>query len=351
VLALALVGCSARDDEPPVVAPPVIDAPVSAPVVVDKPRPKWTFAVLSDLHLPNYFTRTVDRTVAALIEEGVRFVVITGDHTNGSPLDGPRRRDPWWAAVATALRPLREAGIAVLPVAGNHDSYLPAQREGYAMTFDRAWAKPLVVNDAGESALARWPFSYSVDVDGVHLSLAHIVATRLDPGVAKWLAADLEGAKQAKHRIVFAHNPLSSVIWSPAKPFVEQLGGILDRGKVEMFVGGHEHVVWDEMVALPSSRLRQVIAGCASGYYDYAPSEPSKLRARCTPVVRPGLREPMRCQMPNGGAFELARGRKNRHLQHYKNAFVLIDVDGADLRVRPMTVDAAGALQPFYLPD
>ena len=350
MLALALAGCSSEDG---LSAHDV--APVEPPKLVDKHEPTptaWTFAVLSDLHLPNVATATVDRTVAALVERKVRFVVITGDHTNGSLFDGPRRKDAWWSAVARALQPLREAGIPVLPVAGNHDSYLPAQRAGYAATFDPSWAKPLAIVEHGDTPLTRWPFSYSVDVDGVHLALAHIVATRLDPAIGRWLERDLAAARTARHRIAAAHVPLSSVIWSPTKPFVAQLGGILERGQVEMFVGGHEHVVWDEPVALPGGgALRQVLAGCASGYYDYAPSEASKIRARCVPVIRLGQREPMRCKMPNGGAFEIARGRKNRHLQHHRNAFLLVDVAGESLRVRPMTVDSAGRVQPFYLPD
>ncbi len=320
---------------------------------VEHPRSAsaWTFAVLSDLHLPNFHAATVDRTVAALIERQVRFVVITGDHTNGSGLDGPGRRDAWWDALARALGPLRDAGIPVLPVAGNHDSYLPVQRASYARTFDASWAKPLAVRDLGADMLSRWPFSYSVDVDGVHLALAHVVATRLDATVAAGLAKDLELARDARHRIVFGHVPLSSVVLPPSKTFVAQLGGILDRARVGFYIAGHEHLVWDEDVALPGGKLRQVLVGCAAGYYDYAPSEPSKIRARCLPVKRPGLREPMRCKMPNGGAFEIARGRKNRHIQHYKNAFVLIDVDGDQVRVNPMTVDGAGRMQPFYLPD
>ncbi len=353
VALVVVTACSSTNDPACDVTPVRDAAPQRDAVLQEAPRaPAWTFAVLSDLHLPNYFTTTVDRTVAALVESKVRFVVITGDHTNGSPFDGPLRKDTWWAALARALQPLREAGIPVLPVAGNHDSYLPVQRAGYAATFDPSWAKPLAIVEHGDTQLTRWPFSYSVDVDGVHLSLAHIVASKLDPAIARWLEADLATAGAAKHRIAAAHVPLSSVILSPAKPFVAQLGGILERGKVEMFLAGHEHVVWDENVVLPSGgSLRQVLAGCASGYYDYAPGEPSKLRARCVPVTRPGQREPMRCEMPNGGAFEIARGRKNRHIQHYKSAFVLVDVEGDELRVRPMTVDSAGRLQPFYLPD
>ncbi len=359
------MACSSNGDETSTGGEPLRDEPSVRDA--DLPRPlepttkardaqaspdAWTFAVLSDLHLPNYFTSTVDHLVAELIALKVRFVVITGDHTNGSPLDGPGRRDKWWAALSSALKPLRDAGIPVLPVAGNHDSYLPVQRDSYASTFDRSWANGVTINDTGTGKLARWPFSYSVDVDGLHLALAHVVSSKLDPEVAAWLAADLDGASRAQHRIAFGHVPLSSVIWSPSRVFVEQLGTILERGKVSLYATGHEHVVWDEDVALPGgAKLRQVLVGCASGYYDYAPSEPSKIRAQCVPVVRPGQREPMRCKMPNGGAFEIARGRKNRHIQHYKNAFVLVDVDAEQLRIRPMTVDAAGHAKPFYLPD
>jgi hypothetical protein len=369
-VALVLLLACADTDQPS-------DSPVSLPVPakIDTPKPDakpkaepsatpqpsstpWSFAVLSDLHLPNYRRVTVDQTIAALIEMKVRFVVVTGDHTNGSAIDGPVRIakfGAWWEAVTTALRPLRAAGIPVLPVAGNHDAYLAHQRDSYAAAFaDLAqWAKPFTVRaPTGEGQVVRPPFTYSVDVDGTHLSLIHVVKSQLEPDVATWLAADLEAAKDARHRFVFAHVPLSSVIWSPARNYVAHLGGILERGKVSLFAAGHEHVVWDEDVALPNGgKLRQLIVGCASGYYDYAPSEPSKVRANCVPIKAEGKREPMKCKMPNGGEFQIARGRKNRHLQHYTNAFMVITVDGDQVRARPMTVDANGKLHPFYLDE
>src|SRR5690242_11669258 len=90
---------------------------------------RWSFAVLSDLHLPNPRSAVIEREVAALIAMGVRFVVVTGDHTNGSAVVDHRQRrvNAWWASVTGALAPLRDAGIAVLPIAGNHDTYLAWQ--------------------------------------------------------------------------------------------------------------------------------------------------------------------------------------------------------------------------------
>jgi predicted phosphodiesterase len=365
VASMALVSCQTGMEEPAPPPPPdtkppppVAAKPAEQPDAGPKPT-TWTFAVMSDLHLPNYKLATVNKTVAALVAMHPRFVVITGDHTNGGALDGPlraRHAPMWWKTITQALQPLRTAGIPVLPVAGNHDNYLAWHREGYATAFadlDK-WAAPLVVKAHAQDAKlspARAPFSYSVDVDDVHLSLTHVVAQHLERDVAAWLVDDLAAAASAKHRLVFGHVPMSSVIQPPSRTFIAKFGAILEAGHVEMYIAGHEHIVWDENVQLPAgSILRQVIVGCSSGFYDFAPNDASKRRAGCTPTVRAGVRDPIRCKMPNGGGeFVLARGRKNRQIQHYKNSFTIFTVDGDKISPRPMTVDDQGHLLPFYL--
>jgi 3',5'-cyclic AMP phosphodiesterase CpdA len=346
------------DPEPPLLTRPVEQAPSpAAPEPTSRPAPPpWTFVVMSDLHLPNYKAAVVQQTVAALIAMHPRAVVITGDHTNGSITDvaSSPKTAYWWKTVLAALQPLRDAGIPVLPIAGNHDSYLDWQRRRYAGAFVDldAWAAPLhITAQHTGSSVSRAPFSYSVDIDGVHLSLVHIVAQWLDHDVASWLAADLAAAADAKHRIVFGHVPLSSVIRPPNRAFVASLGTILEHGHAEMYVAGHEHVVWDDEVALPDGgKLRQLLVGCSSGFYDFAPSELSRNRARCVKVALSGQRDPMRCAMPNGGGeFVLARGRKNRELEHYTNSFTVFTVDGDTIEAQPMTIDDRGRPHPFYL--
>jgi hypothetical protein len=311
---------------------------------------QWSFAVLSDLHLPNPRSAVIDREVAALIAMGVRFVVVTGDHTNGSAgIDHRQRRvAAWWASVTSALAPLRDAGIPVLPIAGNHDTYLAWQREGFEQAFgDLArWAAPLEPHPAGGRGFARAPYSYSVDVDGVHLALANVVTQSVDRDVAAWLTDDLAAAKDARLRIVFGHVPLFSVVQRPARRFVDQLGTILARGSADLYVAGHEHVTWDETFEIGAGNaLRQVTVGCASGFYVFAPSKAARARAGCE-ASGPGR---SRCTMPNGGPFELVRDRSQRMIEHDSATFTVFTVTGDGIQVTPMTVDAQGEPLAFYL--
>ncbi len=345
------------DDEQPLIAiePTVstdaVREPLSELVPGAASPQQWSFAVISDLHLPNPRSGTIDREVAALIGMGVRFVVVTGDDTNGSAVVDHRRGrvNAWWASVTSALAPFRDAGIPVLPIAGNHDTYLPWQREGYEAAFgdlDR-WTAPLEVHPAEGRGFARAPYSYSVDVDGVHLALANVVDQSVDRDVASWLTDDLAAAQNARVRIVFGHVPLFSVVQRPARGFVDQLGGILARGHAEFYVAGHEHVTWDETFPIGAGELvRQVTVGCASGFYVFAPSKAARARAGCEASGAPGRSS---CMMPNGGRFELVRDRSKRMIEHDSATFTVFTVTNDDIQVTPMALDDDGEARAFYL--
>lgn len=314
------------------------------------PQP-WSFAVLSDLHLPNPRAAMVDRAIQALIAMHVRLVIVTGDHTNGSDKVDHRvgRLKAWWAAVTNALEPLHDAGIAVLPIAGNHDTYLSWQREGYEHAFAdlEGWAAPFRLNRGTGRGVARAPYSYSLDVDGVHFALAHVVDQAVDREVASWLTDDLAAAASARLRFVFGHVPLFSVIRRPAQQFVDRFGPILETGHADFYVAGHEHVAWDETFTLRSGApLRQVTVGCASGFYVFPPSRAAQQHAACE---RHGASGPLSCTMPNGGPFELVRDRSQHLVEHDANTFTVFTVTGDDVQVTPMTVDVDGHLHAFYL--
>lgn len=323
-----------------------------ASLVVGPSTPEpWSFAVLSDLHLPNPRAELVDQTIQALIAMHVRLVIVTGDHTNGADkVDHRRGRvKAWWAAVTDALEPLHDAGIAVLPIAGNHDTYLSWQREGYEQAFGdlERWAAPFRLNRDTGWGVARAPYSYSLDVDGVHFALANIVDQAIDRDVSGWLINDLAAAASARLRFVFGHVPLFSVIRRPAQQFVDRMGPILEHGRADFYVAGHEHVTWDETFTLRSGDpLRQVTVGCASGFYVFPPSRAAQRRAACE---RHGASGPLSCTMPNGGRFELVRDRSQHMVEHDVNTFTVFTVTGDDVQVTPMTVDADGQPHAFYL--
>jgi predicted phosphodiesterase len=335
----------------PMVSTDAVREPLAGLAAAPANPKQWRFAVLSDLHLPNPRSAVIDREVAALIAMKVRFVVVTGDHTNGASVVDHRRGrvNAWWSSVTGVLAPLRDAGIPVLPIAGNHDTYLPWQREGYEAAFGDLdhWAAPLELHRAEGHGFARAPYSYSVDVDGVHLALANIVDQSVDREVSAWLTDDLATAANARLRFVFGHVPLFSVVKRPPHGFVEQLGGILARGKVDFYVAGHEHVTWDETFAVGAGELlRQVTVGCASGFYVFAPAKAARTRAACEPSGPHGR---LRCTMPNGGQFEIVRDRSQRMIEHDSATFAVFAVTGDHVQVTPMTVDDDGEARAFYL--
>lgn len=335
----------------PTVATLAAREPLSSLILGPSAPEPWRFAVISDLHLPNPRAATVERTIQALIAMHVRLVVVAGDHTNGSDkVDRRRGRvKAWWAAVTEALEPLHQAGIAVLPIAGNHDTYLSWQREGYEQAFAdlERWAAPLRLNRGTGRGVAAAPYSYSVDVDGVHFALAHVVDQAIDRDVAGWLTDDLAAAASARLRFVFGHVPLFSVVRRPAQHFVDRFGPILEAGRADFYVAGHEHVAWDETFTLRSGApLRQVTVGCASGFYVFPPSSSAQQHAACERHAASG---PLSCAMPNGGPFELVRDRGQHMVEHDANTFTVFTVAGDDVQVTPMTVDVDGSPHAFYL--
>lgn len=330
----------------------------------------WTFVVISDLHQPDRATADprIEALVRAVIAERPRLVVITGDSTNGNPTDGPRRvraAARWWRALLAQLEPLRDAGIPVLPVAGNHDAYKPGHRAAYADAWSDldAWADPLELIGARQPALPgddvaldAAPFSYGVRVDGVHLALAHVVSQRLAPEVEAWLAADLAAAADADLRIVFGHVPMASVMSTPRREFVDQLGGLLAAHNATIYVAGHEHLVWDEDHEVPGGVVRQVLVGTGSGSYNYGPGGRAMKRAGCSPTdpgpSRWGPR--FRCRVPrSGAAFALHDNRwgGERLIQHAKQTYTVFTVDGTTVHARPVALTADGEAVAFDLAD
>jgi hypothetical protein len=339
--------------------PPSWQAAVAPlPALPMPPPPPMTFAVLSDLHVSAFSNDqpppAAVRMVAAVAAAHPRLVVITGDFTNGTITDSPGQvnfRVHAFRAIRRLLLPLRAAGIPVLPVAGNHDAYLDGQRRLYAQAFADLdqWAAPLEIEGKkqpadGKPAIDAAPFSYAVDVDGVHLSLGHIVDQHVDPRFGAWLTDDLARAKRARLRLVFGHVPVSSVITPPSKHFLATLGAIFAAGAVDAYIAGHEHITWDEMIELPGHvPMRQILVGTATGRYDYGPTKEEMARAGC---VREGARE--ECHIPlSGTPFEMRPNSHKKWIEDQRATLTLITIDGKTITATPVGVSPRGDLEPF----
>jgi len=294
-----------------------------------------TIAVLGDVHVttgsavPEAFTSVV-RAVSALRP---RCVVLCGDATSGNPDDGYPidRVRLWWHAFQGALAPLRASGTPVLVIAGNHDFYTRAHGDGYREAWAElaAWASPLSVAGAP-------PLSYSCEVDGFHLSLAHVIDQDIADDVARWLAADLAAAAAAKARICFGHVPLVSAMGHSSTSFGAQLGGLLAAGRATLYLSGHEHLVWDEELKVPGGMVRQVIVGTPGASYTY-PLRPDLVERYCTGA---------RGTLPGSGvvfALDPATGHQVQQV-----AFILLECeDSGAVRVRPMALDKDGSAMDF----
>ena len=337
---------------------PTLPAIAIVPAIpIPTPRP-LTFAVLSDLHISaskdDALPPSAARMIAAVVAAHPRFVVITGDFTNGTNTDAPgqvRFRVHAWRAIRRMLLPLRAAGIPVLPVAGNHDSYLDGQRRLYAQAFADldAWAAPFAIEGRhqpkdGAPALDAAPFCYGVDVDGVHLALGHVVDQHVDNRFAAWLASDLAAAKDARLRLVFGHVPVWSIITRPNQRFAAVLGALFVAGHVDAYVAGHEHLAWDELVTLPGGRaLRQILVGTATGRYDYGPNRIEMQHAGC---VKQGAKE--ECHLPLGGEpFEMRANSHRSWIESQRATLTMITIDGTEISATPVAVDKQGRLERF----
>ena len=300
------------------------------------------FVVISDIHvLQPKNLPPVPKAMHGLIRQIVRlrpgFVAITGDFTNGGKRDrfGSRGVERWWSNVHKILQPLRAAGIPVLPLPGNHD----LAREKHVLAYKKAWAdlnkwaSPLVPK-------GKPPMYYSVNIDGVHLSLMDFARKETPPRMFKWLQADLAAAGKARMRLAFGHLPLRSTISRRRglKGVFKKLADVLVGGGVTAYFAGHEHVIWDEMVSPDADgkrSVRQVTCGVAGAPYRYG------LSAR---LFTKHCKKNRWCVWPNNGRhFRVTR--KHRRLPD-PISFIVGEVRGRKLTIVPHVLKS-GRMVPY----
>lgn len=297
----------------------------------------WSAVILSDIHV--YKDGTVERNflelVNCLVPLRPKFVVITGDSTNGNKSDGVSKEKAalWWRSLKASLMPLTQAGAQLFPVAGNHDYYDPVHQRAYK----EAWAEPL--KRQSQALEGNPPLHYSFEYEGVHFAFAHVIAQSLQPTVREWLEKDLSHAKNAKARFVFGHVPFSTVLGEKVpKKFMSELGELLASHNVDAYVAGHEHLVWDETFhfsghfsgqfsgQFSGAAVRQVIIGTASASYNF-PISKRVYEKHCTGA---------QCRMPTTGNPVSLVSEQSR-LQSNERTFAMIHADRNGTRLELMT--------------
>ncbi len=295
----------------------------------------FRFVILGDIHVSTrgQVADAFHHVVQRVVERAPRCVVLAGDMTSGNPDDGRRLEtvQGWWEALDGALAPFAEAGIPVLPVAGNHDHYTDAHRDGY----DRAWAD--LVDRVGPLSLSgQPPRNYSVRLDGLHLALAQIVDQGIAPDVERWLIDDLAAAGDADLRLVVGHVPLRSAMGRTNSAFERRLAGLLIDYDVACYFAGHEHLAWDIGLDVGAGSVRQIIVGTPGARYTFP------LRG---PLVRSFCRG-ARGWMPwSRLAFDVAAGTGD---QTHKVVFAEVEVLGGQYAVELYAVDHNGRVLPFW---
>ncbi len=304
----------------------------------------WRIAVVSDIHVYNdahtkpFFTQLV----AQLVERHPKVVVVTGDSTSGNEKDtfSLTRARLWWNEVRRQLEPLQKAGVIVLIVAGNHDFYRKPHQTAYLEA-----AKAILDSNPVKPELAgNPPLSYSTTIDGVHLTLLHIVDQVVDKAQLQWLVKDL-AASPAALKFTFGHVPLESVLGHTNRNFKQVYGQAFVDGHVSAYIAGHEHLLWDQALDIEGHPLRQITVGCSSGAYTF-PIRRDVYEANCCDAVTKHACKSRVCRLPYSQlSFKLAS--PITRLQRDEVTFFEVEITGNDYEARPFTLSPEGNIVPF----
>jgi peptidoglycan hydrolase-like protein with peptidoglycan-binding domain len=292
--------------------------------------------VLGDAHIlqTGVPTAAFKQVVATVVQRRPDVVVMIGDMTSGNPEDGASLAlvRTWWSGVQQALAPLKAAGIPILPIAGNHDSYTANHQQGY----QEAWGD-LAAAVAPLRLAGRPPYSYSCQLGDVHLCMVHVIDQDISAEHARFLQSDLAAAS-APVKLVFGHVPAESAMGQTSSSFRQRMAGLLRSGRADAYFCGHEHLYWDELIdASAGQGVRQVIVGTPGAAYVF-PLRQDLVSRYCSGGSG---------TTPNGGVRFAINAQT--HEQTHSVVFVEIVVAQGKFEVIPWTLDGDGRAMNFDL--
>jgi 3',5'-cyclic AMP phosphodiesterase CpdA len=207
-------------------------------------------AVISDLN-GSYgstdYGRPVHAAVRRIVAERPDLVIVTGDMVAGQrvnpKLSAGELAAMWDGFEAAVAGPLRQAGIPMLAVPGNHDASaypgFEAERRAFAAAAE-SWRPDLrFMSDEG------WPFRFAAEVEDVLVVGLDVTVPGLPaPPQMDWLSGML-ATERARHRavLVVGHLPLQPVSQGRERDIIvnEAFQEVLAQGGVAAYLSGHHH--------------------------------------------------------------------------------------------------------------
>ncbi len=184
------------------------------------------FAVYGDVRGGHRVHATI---AASLLSEAIDFVIVTGDMV----LRGSDEAD--WQRFFAVAGPLL-ARLPYYPVAGNHDTGSSGDERRRMSELFALWPAP-----SGRLATGAW---HSFDVSGVHFVMLDSNHYR-DEGQLAWLRQDLETARAAGVRAIFAAvhaGPYSRGLHQGHRYAAEHYVPLLSKYGVTLLFSGHDHL-------------------------------------------------------------------------------------------------------------
>lgn len=207
-------------------------------------------AVISDLN-GSYgstdYGRPVHAAVRRIVAERPDLVIVAGDMVAGQRVNPKLQASEiaaMWAGFEAAVAgPLRQAGIPMLAVPGNHDASAYSGFEAERRAFEAAsagWRPDLwFVSDED------WPFRFAAEVGDVLVVGLDVTVPGLPaPPQMDWLAR-LLAAESGRHRavLVVGHLPLRPVSQGRERDIIgdEAFQDLLSEGGAAAYLSGHHH--------------------------------------------------------------------------------------------------------------
>lgn len=301
---------------------------------------KWSFIVMSDIHI--YASGTVPskfkKMVQYVVEKKPEIIFITGDHTSGNKGDiyTPAQIKKWYESLDSALTPIYQAGIKVIPTVGNHDFYEKKHKNAYI-----AWAtKTLKKYEKDLSLSLDNPLYFNFTYKQQEFFIMKFWTYLFGKDQKSWFEKNTKQTPKY-YRFAYGHVPLKSIRGRTTQSFYNSVLDSFLKGKVEIYFSGHEHMHWDEYLPGATDMLRQLTVGTTSGTYNH-PIRPPTRAIHC--------QSESLCTMPaTNRDFAIETRRSKEGYQVNSVNFVEVTFDNpASYSIKSYSLDSNLNLIDFY---